>query len=539
MKALTIIPLLILLIANVAEAHFIWLKTSLDGKKSKVNVYFGESAESDDPEYLGRVATAKAWTTSYHGEPKELKLIKTEQELSAKLSGRVVGYPVILKHTYGVFSRGDASFLLNYYAKSYPHPLPGSWKEVDDAKRLPFEITPSSAGTDTILHVTWKGDAAPGCEVVIIGPGIDKELKGSTDEAGNFRCKLPAKGVYSIRARKIDETAGKYKDDKYEASRHYTTLTLPYSPLSLASVQHKLTELPQGTTSFGGAISGDNLYIYGGNYGTAHEYSQDGQSNDLWMLNLAKPSKWAKVATGPKLQGLAMIAHRGSLYRVGGFTAMNKEGDDQDLQSQTKFARYDLKQGKWTELPSLPEPRSSLDAAVVKDVLYVAGGWNMPGKGKDAIWHTTAYALELNSESPNWKKIAKQPFTRRALSLGAWNGKLVCIGGMQKQGGPTTRCDIYDPSTDKWVRGPSLLGGSLDGFGSSAFEVNGSLYASTITGSIQRLADDGKSWELVGQLDHPRFFHRLLPWKDSSLIAVGGGNMSVGKILELDQVKLK
>jgi hypothetical protein len=105
---------------------------------------------------------------------------------------------------------------------------------------------------------------------------------------------------------------------------------------------------------------------------------------------------------------------------------------------------------------------------------------------------------------------------------------------MQEQGGPTTAVAVYDPARDAWSEGPSLLGGAMDGFGASAFACGGSLYATTITGSIQRLSADGKQWEYLGQLDHPRFFHRICPWNDEKLIAVGGGSMSVGKILELE-----
>jgi len=110
---------------------------------------------------------------------------------------------------------------------------------------------------------------------------------------------------------------------------------------------------------------------------------------------------------------------------------------------------------------------------------------------------------------------------------------------MQIEGGPTTQANVYDPATDAWSDAPSLLGTSMDGFGNSSFACHGALYVSTISGSLQRLSADGKCWNFVGQLDHPRFFHRMLPWKDSSLVAVGGGNMSVGKVTEVDLIPVR
>jgi hypothetical protein len=120
------------------------------------------------------------------------------------------------------------------------------------------------------------------------------------------------------------------------------------------------------------------------------------------------------------------------------------------------------------------------------------------------------------------------------VAVAAWNGKLYCLGGMREEGGPTTAVAVYDPAKNAWSEGPSLMGGPMDGFGASAFACGGSLYATTISGSIQRFSEDGKQWEYLGQLDYPRFFHRLIPRDNGTLVIVGGGSMSVGKIQELE-----
>jgi N-acetylneuraminic acid mutarotase len=300
-----------------------------------------------------------------------------------------------------------------------------------------------------------------------------------------------------------------------------------------------LPDLPQPTTSFGGAIVGDHLYLYGGNYGDAHEYSNEGQSGDLWMLNLKGPTKWERVMNGAKLQGLAMVEHKGILYRVGGFTAMNKAGAEQDLKSQAEFARFDVDQRTWESLPALPEPRSSHDAAVLGDHLYVIGGWALRGQGQDSKWHDSAFRVNLAAPKLEWTAIAPPPFKRRAVAVAAWNDQLYCIGGMQEQGGTTTAVAVYDPASNSWSEGPSLLGSGMDGFGASAFATNGTLYVTTMSGSIQRLSADGKKWEYLGQLSHPRFFHRLLPWQDRNLVVVGGAHMSIGKIEPLELIEVK
>lgn len=279
---------------------------------------------------------------------------------------------------------------------------------------------------------------------------------------------------------------------------------------------------------------GSALYVYGGNYGSAHEYANEDQSGDLWKLDLAKSTSWEKIAEGPKLQGLAMVEHRGLLYRIGGFTAMNKAGEKEDLRSQADFSRFDPQSGQWTELPKLPEPRSSHDAVLIGNTIYVVGGWNMQGGGNGAHWHTTAWACDLSATELQWKPIASPEFTRRALALVNWNGKLLSIGGMSEKGGPTTATAVFDPATNAWTSGPALVGNGMEGFGSSAFFVDGDVYATTMSGAIQRLKKDAAGWELLGQLQHPRFFHRVLPWQGTKLVVVGGSSMETGKVLSLE-----
>ncbi|MBC7820184.1 MAG: DUF4198 domain-containing protein [Planctomycetaceae bacterium] len=527
-----------LLWTQSASAHFLWLLTGSPAGSDKVQVFFGEAAEADDPALLDKVLKAEVWSVGGRGEPKLLTLTKGKEALEAELTGPARGSTLILKHNYGVLAKGGAEpFLLMYYGKTHPTALPGTWRAVKDDTRLPLEIVPTNDGSSTLLQVTWKGKPLAGSTVTVIGPGIDKKMEGMTDEAGNFRCELPKAGTFSIRAKHSENTEGKLDDKEYKSVRHYSTLTLHYTPSRLAPTAHNLPALPKGTTSFGGAIVGDTLFVYGGNYGSAHEYNNEDQSGDLWTLDLKNPTKWNQLAGGPKLQGLAMVEHKGLLYRIGGFTAKNKTGDKQDLHSQAEFARMKPGSSTWEALPSLPEGRSSHDAAVVGDTLYVVGGWSMTGEG-NTKWHDDALAINLASENPEWKPIATPTFKRRALALAAHNGKLFCLGGMQEQGGTTTAVAIYDPQANAWSEGPALLGGSMDGFGSSTFACGGSLFVTTMSGSIQRLADDGKQWEFLGQLAQPRFFHRVLPWNNSKLVVVGGASMTSGKADTLELLSI-
>ena len=539
MRRLTMFLLLLLASPSVAKAHFLWLLATAGPDGGKVQVFFGEVARPDAPQLLEKDARAQVWVVAARGDAKALELTKMTDSLEATLAGPLPPSTVILSHNFGVVSRGGAPFLLKYYAKTHAHTLPGTWRSVDDSIRLPLEITAEPDGENTRLRVTWKGKPQSGAAVTVRGPGIADKQEGTTDESGQYRCRLPQSGIYSIRAKHEEANMGQQDGQEYKSVRHHSTLTLRSTPATVTPTAHALPPLPKGTTSFGGAVVGDELFVYGGNYGSAHSYDNEDQSGDLWRLDLKKSGEWKRGPGGTKLQGLAMVEHRGTLYRAGGFNASNKPGEKEDLRSQAEFARWKPGTDSWESLPGLPEPRSSHDAVLVGDMLYVVGGWNLQGGGPTTRWHDTALAINLATDKLEWKAIARPPFKRRALAVAAWRGKLYCIGGMQENGSPTTAVAAYDPALDVWSEGPSILGDAMDGFGSSAFATSQSLFVTTISGSIQRLSADGSAWEHAGQLKAPRFFHRLLPWGDDKLVIVGGSNMSTGKTEALEVVVVK
>lgn len=301
-----------------------------------------------------------------------------------------------------------------------------------------------------------------------------------------------------------------------------------------------LGEMPVGITSFGGALCNGSLYVFGGHDGAAHEYYDSGQNHVLYQLNLADPDEWKAVNKSPNgRQGLAMVAHGGKLYRMGGFIARNKRGEDQDLHSVANFDVFDPESGEWTELPPMPEPRSSFDSVVIGDKIYIVGGWAMSGEG-DTEWLETAWSFDLAAENPEWEPLPDPPFQRRAMSLSFQGDDLFVIGGMQQRGGPTRSVERFNLKTGKWSSGPELPGEeAMEGFGNSSFNIAGNIYVSTYGGHVYQLNDDATDWNKMGTLDTGRFFHRLLPVSDHQFALVGGASMQSGKTTDVLVVDIK
>ncbi|MEZ6067692.1 MAG: DUF4198 domain-containing protein [Planctomycetaceae bacterium] len=526
--------LVMLSTATVADAHFIWLlpEPSETGAP-QVQVYFGEDASPDDPALLDRLAGLKVWQLSAKGEPVELVTARDGDSLVATPQGDKASSALfVAAHDLGVLDRGDAKFRLQYYAKSGPALGHDAWSAISAAKQLKLDVVPSIEDGQLQIVVRFNGEPVEGAQVVLASPKSAAEA--ATDANGQVRFPFDAAGVYSIRARYVEAMAGELDGEAYPETRHYSTIGLNV-PATPTSFQH-LAPLAQAVTSFGGIVDNGRLYIYGGHTGEAHSYAMKDQGHELLSLSLDGSGEWKSLAEGPPLQGLALVAHQGKLYRLGGFTAKNAEGEKHDLWSQADAAMFDLQSNTWTDLPPLPEPRSSFDAAVLGNSIYVVGGWSMQGE-VDSVWHTTAWKLDLSTADPKWEAIPSPPFQRRALSVAAFGGKLYAIGGMQSEGGPTKQVAIFDPAAGDWTEGPELLGESqLTGFGSSAFAAGDRLYVSTINGDLLRLSEDGQSWEHAGLLPTARFFHRMLPVDAAHLVIVGGANMGTGKFVDVELI---
>lgn len=539
---------------QLSFGHFLWIVPETgkpEAKKAgtKVHLYFSESASPDDPDLLKKVKSPQMWWRNAAGVLEPIFLHTGDDSLEGKLPEAGAAATYGLSQVYGAMTRGKETFLLKYHAKAYGSSDPATWKAVAKADALPLEIVPLPQAGQLGLSVLWQGKPLAGALVTLEGPGVEKR-EGKTNDQGLYTTSLTKSGLFSIRAKHTEAASGKLDKDAYTSVRHYATLSLPVEVARLGSASGAVKTTPAkepraetkspwpqldvGLASFGAAIIGDDLYVYGGHLGKTHHYYSTGESGDLRKLNLKKPGKWEVVSTGPRRTGLAMVTHGGKLYRIGGFDARNGEKEKQNLFSMPDFARFDPKTGKWEDLPAMPKGRSSHDAVVAGNYLYVAGGWEMQGEGKKTVWHDTAYRVDLSQPVLKWELLPKQPFQRRGLALATWNDKIYVIGGMEQEGGATTEVAIYDPVAKKWSEGPDLLGDAMDGFASAAYPCGKSLWVTTLSGSILSLTADGKEWKKAGQLGTARFFHRMLPLDDQRMVLVGGANMKIGKIRELE-----
>ena len=297
--------------------------------------------------------------------------------------------------------------------------------------------------------------------------------------------------------------------------------------------------MPEPVTSFGATLDGGWLYVYGGNTGKAHEFNKECVKGDFFRLQMPSGKTWEPLPGGLPLLSCSLVTYEGKVIRIGGMTARNEKGAKDDLLSTDEVMRFDPAMGKWELLTSLPQPRSSGDAAILDHTIYVGGGWNLSGKGESGAnthWYDTLLTFDLNAPEKGWQS-QPQPFQRRALAAVAHAGRIWFIGGIDNHDELARAVDWFEPATGQWGKGPDLPDDTMGGFGVAACEQGGKLVATPFSGKVLVLSTDGQKWEEVTKLNPPRFFHRLLPSSDGRLIAVGGSNHQ-GHVSELQLVSL-
>jgi hypothetical protein len=247
LSGMTVTGLLCLLLVNsAAEAHFIWadVQPRPDGT-SEARIYFGELPKPGEPELIGKIAETRAWLRGPDNHATALKLARSsDATLAALVAGLAPARSASLEATcdYGVFQRGPAALLLQYYAKH----LPDDWAQLDEkltrSEKLRLDIVPRLSGDQLSLRVLYEGTPAVGREVIVLDPsGKQHELK--TDEEGRVSMAVLPGGSYAVRAAHVEAERGGERDGKsFSQTWHYCTLTLAV-PKAAAPPAAKASEI--------------------------------------------------------------------------------------------------------------------------------------------------------------------------------------------------------------------------------------------------------------------------------------------------------
>ncbi|MBL7183679.1 MAG: hypothetical protein ISS50_04425 [Anaerolineae bacterium] len=154
----------------------------------------------------------------------------------------------------------------------------------------------------------------------------------------------------------------------------------------------------------------------------------------------ASVQRWKARAPLPTpRQGLALIAHEGHVYAIGGESADGVGGT---------VERYDPEADGWTSLADKPTAVADVAAALIGGEIYVPGGRTPSGS-------PTAIVEAYNPETETWEARARLPVALSAYALAALEGKLYLFGGWDGSAYLDSVYE-YDPAQDVWMAKTSM-----------------------------------------------------------------------------------
>ncbi|MBA2763398.1 MAG: protein kinase [Thermoleophilaceae bacterium] len=138
------------------------------------------------------------------------------------------------------------------------------------------------------------------------------------------------------------------------------------------------------------------------------------------------------------------VTYGGELVVIGGWAPKGA-----DLTASTSDRVFALRDGAWTDLPSLGQPRAAGAAAVVGDEIVVVGGQN----AGELVAATEIF------DGERWRAGADIPTPREHLSAASESGQghLYAVGGRALSADQNSGAlERYDPGADRWTKLPSM-----------------------------------------------------------------------------------
>ena len=181
-----------------------------------------------------------------------------------------------------------------------------------------------------------------------------------------------------------------------------------------------------------------------------------------------KGGRWDQKADMPTARSdVAASVVNNLIYVAGGWT-------DKFATRLATFEVYNPATDTWKKLKDIPTVREQLTTSAVNGKIYLLGGFTTVERRGKKILKALKTVDVYDPAADAWEQTADMPVARTAISSSVSNGKIYVIGGQDNVGGGKDSLDIYDSATDTWAQGAKTIERRWLGPSSSA--VNGKIY---------------------------------------------------------------
>lgn len=201
-----------MLLAQISQAHMIWLERDGNEANQVGRIYFGEFAENVREQAGGALDRVVAPVAFAQSIDKPLSISRKSDHLE------VVGAAGDMRVIHALAPREDK----RNGGHSRTIFLARAGRSSAQAA-LDLELVPETADGDRFT-LLFKGKPLAKTELALIGPPLwQKPLR--TDEQGKVTIETPWQGRYLIETSHTEETAGEVAGSKFDRTRYVFTLT--------------------------------------------------------------------------------------------------------------------------------------------------------------------------------------------------------------------------------------------------------------------------------------------------------------------------
>jgi hypothetical protein len=188
------------------------------------------------------------------------------------------------------------------------------------------------------------------------------------------------------------------------------------------------------------AVVGDRVYIAGGQ---RWDGGPEGAvaSDSLLVFDAVERRFLPSLKLPTRVDHALLVEYGGDLYLVGGF---------RDNAPVADLWRYSPRDGSWTRLPSMQQPRGGHAGDVIDGALFVVGGAPpAPASGYVQTYST----LEIyDFATREWTKGPDMPTSRHHTTAVAVEGRLLVFGGRREDDLAVDGVERFDPVSGAWER---------------------------------------------------------------------------------------
>jgi hypothetical protein len=156
---------------------------------------------------------------------------------------------------------------------------------------------------------------------------------------------------------------------------------------------------------------------------------------------------WYEAAPLPRgANHVAVVAHAGRVYAMGGFIEQNRRCDD-------KAFAYEVAEDRWREIAPLPRPRGAAAAVELDGRIHLIGGATDPAEERASIgWHEV-----YDPAADRWSIRKALPGARDHVGCVAQGGRIHVAGGRFNTFQYNTGLHhVYLPERDTWEERAAL-----------------------------------------------------------------------------------